>query len=457
MVLLVFAAQGAWPQNTGSVVSSPALHPQDTAIRTAAPQGIAETDGLILKLQASVKNAPDNFAVYDNLGAAYFQKARESGDIRYYDLAEQTLKKSLELAPADFGAADPLVHISLVYMGEHRFTDAIDNVHRAISLGSGNLAAFAIEGDALTDMGDYEQALAAYGTVQKLGGTTLSPLRLAYMVDSRMAYLQFLHGDSAGSIRLMNSAIEAALQTREPKENLAWLYFELGERYFQAGDLDKAALSYSSGIATDPNHYRSLAGLAKVRAAQGQMEESIRLYRCSLEIIPFPVYLAELGDVYRKLGRNKEAEEQYDLVEYIGHLGELNQVLANRELALFYADRGIKLPEALSLARNELKVRQDIYTWDTLAWVLYKNRRYEEAGDAIGKALSLKTNDSLLLFHAGMIDRALGQSSHAEELLSRAVSLNPHFHVFYGELAKQTLNELFGQQNQTLGINHASR
>jgi len=277
------------------------------------------------------------------------------------------------------------------------------------------------------------------------------------MIDSRIAYLRFLHGDSAAAVQLMNSAIEAALQTQQPKENLAWLYFELGERYFQSGDLENASLAFSSGIATDPNHYRSLAGLAKVRAAQGQLDEAVRLYSRSLEIIPFPVYLAELGDVYRKLGRTREAEEQYDLVEYIGHLGELNQVPASRELALFYADHDIKLPQSLALAQNELKVRQDIYTWDTLAWVLYKNGRYQEASDAMRKALSLNTNDSLLLFHAGMIHRSLAQSSRAEEFLSRSLSLNPHFHIFYADTARQTLNDLSQQQIQALRANHAAR
>ena len=151
---------------------------------------------------------------------------------------------------------------------------------------------------------------------------------------------------------VMKSAIAAALQTNVPRENLAWLYFELGERYFQAGDLENAELSYQSGITADPNHYRSLAGLAKVRAAQGKFDRSIQLYQRSLAIIPFPVYAAELGDVYKKMGRAAEAQQQYDLVEYIGHLSKLNEVLANRELALFYADRNIKLPDALVLAQK---------------------------------------------------------------------------------------------------------
>src|SRR6202041_293049 len=111
----------------------------------------------------------DDYTGYDGLGSAFFQKARETGDIAYYDLANQTIKKALALAPQDFRAADPLVHMALVYMGEHRFSEALAYAQKAIGTGSGNLAAFAIEGDAYTDMGDYEDAAAAYNTVQSLG------------------------------------------------------------------------------------------------------------------------------------------------------------------------------------------------------------------------------------------------------------------------------------------------
>jgi tetratricopeptide (TPR) repeat protein len=417
----------------------------------------SETDNQIQSLQLHVQSAPGDYAGYDALGSAFFQKARETGDIAYYDLAEKTLKKSLALAPHDFQTADPLVHIALVYMGEHRFKDALASAQQAISLGSGSLAAFAIEGDAYTDMGDYDEAAEAYNTVQTLGRVTSSPLALACMSDSRMAYLRFLHGDSSEAIRLMRSAVAAALQINVPRENLAWLYFELGERYFQAGELENAALAYQSGIAADPGHYRSLAGLAKVRAAQGEFEESIHFYRRSIAIIPFPVYVEELGDVYRKMGNQKEAQQQYDLVDYIGHLGELNRVLANRELALFHADHGIKLPEAVEPARKELEARHDIYTWDTLAWVLYKNGRLKEAADAMNKAVALHTNDPLLLFHAGMIYHALAKDDEAEDFLSRAMKGNPHFHIFHAEVAKQTLADIAQARNRDSRSTNAAR
>jgi tetratricopeptide (TPR) repeat protein len=427
--------------------------------KSVAPANIGvsvQTDQRIQALQDQVKKAPRDYAGYDGLGSALFQKARETGDIAYYELAEQTLNQALDLVPQDFRAADPLVHMALVCMGEHRFQDALAYAQQAIRLGSGNLAAFAIEGDAYTDLGDYEEADAAYTALQTLGRAVSAPTALAYMSDSRLAYLSFLRGDSAGAIGLMKNAIAAALQSNMPRENLAWLYFELGERYFQTGDLGNAAMSYQAGMTADPNHYRSVAGLAKVRAAQGSFEESIQLYRRSIAIVPFPVLVEELGDVYWKMGRKKEAEQQYDLVEYIGHLSELHRLPANRELALFYADQGIKLPEGLDLARKELEVRHDIYTWDALAWLLYKNGRLQEAAEATDKALVLHTSDSLLLFHAGIIYHAVAKDSEAEDFLSRALQTNPHFHLFHAETARRTLEDISQARNRNLRSSDAN-
>ena len=446
LFLLTLYASASWCQSEPSKSGSLTRFSSSSA-----------TDQQIQVLQDRVKQSPTNYAAYDELGSAFFQKARETGDIAYYDLAEQTLKKALDSSPQDFRAADPLVHMALVCMGEHRFTDALAFSQKALSLGSGNLPAFAVEGDAYTDIGDYDEAAVAYNALQTLGQASASSLALAYMSDSRMAYLRFLHGDSAEAIRLMQSAIAAALQTNVPRENLAWLYFELGERYFQSGDLANAALSYQSGITADSNHYRSLAGLAKVRAAQGKLEESIHLYQRSIAIIPFPVYVEEVGDVYRKMGQEMEAQQQYDLVEYIGHLGALNRVLANRELALFYADHGIKLREALELAQKELEVRHDIYTWDTLAWVFYKNGRFQDAATTMNKALALHTKDPLLLFHAGMIYHALAEDSEAEDFLTRALKTNPDFHIFHAEVARGTLESIWQARNRDLRSTSAKR
>jgi tetratricopeptide (TPR) repeat protein len=412
------------------------------------PVRTTETDKQIAISEQRVRKAPSDFAAYDQLGSVLFQKARETGDVQYYDLAERNLKRAIELGPQDFRSADPLLHVALVYMGEHRFTDALAYAQKAMALGSGKLEPLAIEGDAYTDMGEYDDALAAYDALRTLGASTASPLDVAYMHDSRLAYLRFLQGDGPEAIRLMRAAITAALQIEVPRENLAWLYFELGERYFQTGDLLNAGMSYEAGIRGDSNHYRSLAGLAKVRAAQGRYEEAIQLYERSLAVIPYPPHAAELGDLFTKLGRTSDAKRQYDLVEYIGRISQLNHVAANRELALFYADRDVKLPEALALAQKELDVRHDIYTWDALAWVFHKSGHGQEAVTAIDKALRLKTADALILFHAGMIYHRAGNNPAAEDFLTRALKTNPHFHVLYASAAAKTLEDISSSRVQ---------
>src|SRR5271167_1466605 len=81
---------------------------------------ISGTDERIAALQNQVKESPDDYARYDYLGAAYFQKARETGDVAYYELAEKTLSRSVALMPKNSSTVDPLADLALVYMGEHR-------------------------------------------------------------------------------------------------------------------------------------------------------------------------------------------------------------------------------------------------------------------------------------------------------------------------------------------------
>ena len=68
-------------------------------------------------------------------------------------------------------------------------------------------------------------------------------------------------------------------------------------------------------------------------------------------------------------------------------------------------------------------MRRGIYTWDALAWALYKNGKYQEASDAMQNALRPGTRDALLFFHAGMIANRLGQTSQARGRLQTALSV----------------------------------
>lgn len=420
------------PATEGAARGIPAFAPVPAKLLTPLP---TDTDRLIRNAQAIIAHNPKDAAGYSALGAAHFQRARETGDVSDYQLAEDSLNKSLDLLSNDFAADEPLGTMAEVCMGEHRFNDALAYSQKALSLGSGDVSPFAIVGDAYADMGEYDKAAGAYARLTPRD-MTLSP-RAAYARDSRLAYLKFIGGDTSGAIALMKIAVAEGTAAQLPSENLAWLYYELGEFYVQAGQPASADTAYVSALTVHPGDYRALAGLAKLRANNGKNDEAILLYQKAIAVVPMPIFVGELGDLYTKLGNQLEAKKQYQLVEYIGLLGHINQVLHNRDLAIFYADHDTKLTEALDLAQKELEVRHDVYTWDAVAWALYKNGKIEEAVKADQNALRFGTKDSLLLFHAGMIAERAGQRERARAELAEALRINPHFHVLFAPEAEQ--------------------
>ena len=117
-------------------------------------------------------------------------------------------------------------------------------------------------------------------------------------------------------------------------------------------------------------------------------------------------------------------------------------MIYNRQLALFDANHDLHLTESLSLAQNELVDRKDIYGYDIAAWTLYKNGRYTQALQAMQQAMKLGTRDALLYYHAGMIYRALGDNEKAQDSLSQAMALNPHFDLLQARIASETLANL---------------
>ncbi len=409
------------------------------ALLVPRPTGTARA---IKKMQALVAANPNDAKAYAGLGAGFFQRARETGDVEDFELAEQALTRSLDLVSEDLTAAPALETMAEVCMGEHRFSDALTFAQKALALGSGDLSPFAIVGDAYADMGDYAKAAAAYARLQPVSSGAPPGARDVYAQQTRSAYLKFISGDTQAAVAEMKAAIGEGVQAHLSSENLAWLYYELGDFSYQAGEIQPAANAYLTALTVDPGNYRALAGLGKVRASQQQYKDAIALYQAAIAVVPYPLFVAELHDLYAATGDSADAEKQTKLIEYIGLLGHINQVLHNRDLALFYADHDVHVAESLNLARREFEVRSDIYTWDALAWALYKNGKYVEAEEAMSHALSFSTKDAMLLFHAGMVSAKLGQADAAARQLEEAMALNPRFQVLDAAIAAKELEDL---------------
>jgi len=391
------------------------------------------TDRTIAIYQRVLQVRPHDAESYYKLGDAYIEKGRETGDVAYFELASQALRKALQIDP-ELGPAHR--HLALVLYTLHDFGGAIDQSQAALKLDPRDAYAYGVIGDARLETGDYDAAARAYATMIALHADLYS--------YARRSGLESVRGQTAACVADLSRAVADGRRTGNPPESIAWVQWQLGNEYFKTGNLSAAQQHYQDSLDTYPGYHRALAGMAQVRAAQGDFTAAAGLYKQAIAVIPMPEYAGALADVYTMMGRTQDAAEQQSLVEFIGRLNRINKVLYNRSLAYYYADHGIEVPVALELASTELKARRDIYGHDVMAWTLYKSGQPRAAQAQIQAALSLGTQDPRLFYHAGMIELELGRKDLARRDLSRALALNPHFQPIQDRVASRTLAMLHG-------------
>lgn len=398
--------------------------PQQQAPATAHPTTPAD-----LRVRAGenqIRLAPDKPDGYNLLVSAYMQKARETGDYDFNSKAEEALKKSFAVAPDNYDGIKLRAKLLLIY---HRFGDALADARRAQSQRPEDHDVYGALTDAYVELGDYERAVEA---AQKM--VDLRPDAASY---SRVAYLRSLHGDIEGAIEAMEVAVKAA-DPRDP-EGVAWYRVHLGDELMNAGRAAEGEREYEHALALFPGHELALAAKARARAAAGDYEAAIELYRHHKS----HDRLLALGEIYAKLGRDEEARKSFEAFEVAERVAAAEENDMSH-LARFWADRGINLEEAVKAMRGERERRANVFTCDALAWALFKSGRLEEARVAIADALRLGTRDARINFHAGMIYNSLGDRRRAAKHLRMALDSNSSFDLLKAEMARQTLAALGG-------------
>ena len=426
-------AASAWSLGgIGSLVPWSAQHSElQRRYAAVVPPPWSNTDDVIAAMQQRLRANANEERSYVTLGEAYAQKAREVGDPTYYSKADAVLRRALDLTPND---AEALVAQGSLALDRHQFRDALRLGQQARSIDPYNADAFGIIGDAQVQLGQDD---AAIQTIQAM--VDLRPDLSSY---SRISYLRELHGDTAGAIQAMQ---QAAMAGGPAPENRAWTYWQLGTLSFNNGDLDTAQRDFEQSLAVFPRYVHGEAGLGMVAAARGDYDDAIADYTAALDVMPWPQYIINLGDVYAAAGRQQDAQREYGLVDAIEKLFRANGVNVDAELALFDADHHRDLTGAVALARKTVQDQPSVMSYDVLAWTLYQMGNCKEASQAEGEALRLGSQLPLTLFHAGMVASCNGDAPTAATYLQHVVALNPHFSVLYAGLAEQTLQSLHVQ------------
>lgn len=416
MAAIFLLATLFWQPLTAPAASSPAptLAGRDRIVGTT-----------ITDLQARVAQNPDDAEGYAMLGLAYLQQVRETADANYYGLAEKALNEALSRDPQQFQA---VLGQGILALARHDFRQGLVWGEQARTLNPYSAEALGVLVDANVELGRYETAVS---TAQQM--VNLRPNLASY---SRIAYLRELHGDVDGAIAAMGQAAQAGAPGQE---DTLWTLVQLGNLYLHQGRLGEATAVYQQALQTRSDYPFAQAGLARVHAAQGNLDEAIETFEQLVGRLPLPEFAITLGELYLATGQPAKAQPQFDLVHLIQQLNADAGMNVDLELALFEANHGDP-GQAVRLAKAAYDSRPSIYAADTLAWTLYKNGDPEAGWLYSQEALRLGTQDATLHFHAGMIAHQLGRMADAEAHLSQALAFNPTFSILDAPLAQQILH-----------------
>lgn len=408
--------------------SAPAALTAEQTLALIPAVAVESASGKVLeKALAKTREKSDDASCWVVLGDALAQIQRETSDEKFYDQAEMAYQYALKLQPT---AVDALTGMAWVTGGRHNFEQSREWANRALALDADNAAACGILGDAALELGDYD---AAYEHYQKM--MDLKPDLSSW---SRGAHLLFVTGETSSAISLMEKAIKAGGPFAE---NTAWCRAKLATMLLSQGALLPAEQALERPLKAGSKNVHVLLAAGRIAAAREDFAAAERYFRTVIETAPNHDALVALGDICAAKGDKDGAEKFYAQVEALEATQSARTGHGHLAMAKFYADHDRNPIEALRMAEAR-KLTRNVHEADTLAWVYFKNGDQPRAIEAIKRALSQKTQDAEIHFHAGMIAAKFGDRASAQKHLQQALNLNPRFSILHAPQAVKMLEEL---------------
>ena len=324
--------------------------------------------------------------------------------------AEATARRILAIDPTSVTGLRALVAVLFDRYDYKQVVDIVTPLQREPARAKGREfegAAVLVQlGIAQQQLAKWDAAIAAYEAAK-----TLTPRDSdidAYLVQAHLTARRFDRAD----------AIARDALARDPQQPR--MVRLRAQALLKGGKAAEANALLETAMAGDADNREYVIGLADLYAEQKRTADAVRLLEQARKSFGDDQAITmRIANVYEAAGQLDAAEKE---LRRLMADDPLNADAMN-SLGYMFADRGVRLPEAIELAQRAVKIEPDNPAYlDTLGWALFKHGRTDEAAEPLGKAAMTLTGNSVIQDHHGDLLARRGQTAEAIAAWQRALA-----------------------------------
>lgn len=274
---------------------------------TPGVDGVRSADERVEFWQRRI-DGPTDWLNRVHAGAAQLEVARQSGDPAQYDAALAIADAALAANPT---STDARTLRAATLASAHRFDEALAEARMVLEDDDASFQAHAVAGDALLELGRYDEADDHLDTLVRLQPQ-------APAVLSRLAEFAWDTDDTVGALTYGEQALVRANEAGLSAGELSFYAIRLARFRLDTGDLPGAAELAADALRIAPEVPAVHSTVGFVRLAEGRTSEAREAFDAAVAITPLREALVELVAIHEASGDTAALADASAKLEALG-------------------------------------------------------------------------------------------------------------------------------------------
>ncbi|QLG47175.1 hypothetical protein HYG79_01105 [Costertonia aggregata] len=334
----------------------------------------------------------------------YHRYFEGSGDIAYLKMAEQALKRAVDIAA--IGRSGYYRALARNYISQHRFKEALEWANAARAIGSGKKGSQNLLFDVHMELGNYTKA-------QKYLDSTKNMSDFDYLI--RLAKWNDHKGDLDTTIKLMEKATKIAENSKN-ESLLLWSYTNLGDYYGHAGRINDSYRHYLKALGLDAKNGYAKKGIAWIVFSHEKNPiEALRIMNAVTKTHKTPDYYLLKSEIAAYMNNDTERLFNLDMYYKLVDDARYGSMYNMYNISLLLDDTRL-YTKALELSRKEVNNRSTPEAYSYLAYSYFKNGNIKDAKKIVDEHIAGQTFEPGILLQIAQIYKASGEKSKVQEI-----------------------------------------